>query len=85
MPAEWPQTSPPSRQRLIEVFAQVPPTFPPDPPSLPVRPYQSGDAVAVNEVVLRDTYSGDMAVVYPGSEQAAARPWPRWVQVTSPL
>lgn len=72
---------PPSREEALVIFAQEPPTFPPGNPSLPMRPYQRGDAVAVNEVVLRSRVTGAMVVVYPGSKEAAEHPWPGWEQV----
>lgn len=53
-------------------------------PSLPWRQYVRGDPVAVNEVVIRNIYSGEMRVVYPGSQERARFCWPTWQQIMLP-
>jgi hypothetical protein len=71
----------PSRWECEAIFAQEPPTFPPGNPSMGSRPYHYGDPVSSAEVVLRNWQTGEMVVVYPGSQEAAAHPWPDWLQV----
>lgn len=71
----------PSRQEALAIFDQKPPLVPPGNPSLPSRPYEYGDPVSITEVVLGNDTTGEMVVVYPGSQEAAAHPWPEWTQV----
>jgi hypothetical protein len=72
-----------SNSWVLEVFKQVPPTFPPGHPSMPSRPYEYGDPVSLSEIVLRNIDTGDMVVVYPGSLQSEhyRHTWPHWEQL----